>query len=161
MLGFLFWENFVEYDEKFNIYPDVGVSSIVVLDEQFRVLLVLENIPPKKGLWNTPSGRIEDGEFPIQTAKRELFEETGLQNLELLFLNSFLARDNNSHLVMKSVFLALVNSTIRIEPVFKQEIAGTKWVTKLEFDAMYERGEIRMHHTKVFIEEALRFVEHK
>jgi 8-oxo-dGTP diphosphatase len=151
----------VEYDETFTIYPDVGVSSIVVLDEHFRALLVLEDKPNIKGLWHTPSGRIEVDELPLQAARRELYEETGLQNLELMFLNSFLARSQYGGLMMRSAFLARVDSKIRIEPIFKHEIAGTKWVTKLEFDAMYQRGEIRMHHTKMFFEEAIRFLEHE
>lgn len=149
----------MEYDETFTIYPDVGVSSIVVLDEHFRVLLVLEDKPNIKGLWHTPSGRIEDNELPIQAARRELYEETGLCNLELRFLNSFLARSKGGGLMMRSAFLARVDSKIRIEPIFKHEIAGAKWTTKLEFDAMYERNEIRMHHTKLFLEEAFRFLE--
>jgi 8-oxo-dGTP diphosphatase len=150
---------FVEYNETFTICPDVGVSSIVVLDEQFRVLLVLEDKPHIQGLWHTPSGRIEEGELPIEAAKRELFEETGLQHLELVFLNSFLARSQSGGLIMRSAFLARIDSKTVIEPVFKHEIAGTKWVTKLEFDAMYDHNEIRMHHTKLFLEEALRFLE--
>jgi 8-oxo-dGTP diphosphatase len=157
--GFCLSGGLVEYDETFTIYPDVGVSSIVVLDEDFKALLVLEDKPNIKGLWHTPSGRIEAGELPIQAAKRELFEETGLQNLGFIFLNSFLARSKGGGLIMRSAFLTRVDSNIPIEPVFKHEIAGTKWVTKSEFDAMYERGEIRMHHTKLFLEEALRFLE--
>jgi 8-oxo-dGTP diphosphatase len=151
----------MEYNETFTISPDVGVSSIVVLDEDLRILLVLEDKPHIQGLWHTPSGRIEEGELPIEAAKRELFEETGLQHLELVFLNSFLARSQSGGLIMRSAFLARIDSKTVIEPVFKHEIAGTKWVTKFEFDTMYHRSEIRMHHTKLFIEEALRFLEHE
>ena len=34
-----------------------------------------------KGHWDLPKGNIEKDEIPIETAKREVFEETGLQHL--------------------------------------------------------------------------------
>lgn len=34
-----------------------------------------------KGHWDLPKGNIEIGEIPIETAKREVFEETGLRYL--------------------------------------------------------------------------------
>ena len=34
-----------------------------------------------KGHWDLPKGNIEAGEIPIETAKREVFEETGLRHL--------------------------------------------------------------------------------
>jgi putative (di)nucleoside polyphosphate hydrolase len=35
-------------------------------------------------LWQMPQGGIDEGENPEQTARRELFEETGMESLELI-----------------------------------------------------------------------------
>jgi putative (di)nucleoside polyphosphate hydrolase len=35
-------------------------------------------------LWQMPQGGIDEGEEPIATAKRELYEETGMESLKLL-----------------------------------------------------------------------------
>lgn len=35
-------------------------------------------------LWQMPQGGIDEGEQPEQTARRELFEETGMESLELI-----------------------------------------------------------------------------
>jgi 8-oxo-dGTP diphosphatase len=60
-----------------NSIPTVG---IVVLQDN-KVLLVREGEKSSHltGVYNTPAGRIEKGESPIQAAVRELKEETGLE----------------------------------------------------------------------------------
>ena len=58
--------------------PRVGVS-IVIHDEQGRVLLGLRAGKHGAGTWGLPGGAIEPGEDPIEAARRELEEETGLR----------------------------------------------------------------------------------
>lgn len=41
------------------------------------------------GLWDFPKGRIEDGEDPFDTAKRETAEETGIDDLAFDYGESF------------------------------------------------------------------------
>ncbi|WP_277057452.1 NUDIX domain-containing protein [Trichlorobacter lovleyi] len=57
------------------------VTSVVavIIDEQERVLLTRRSIPPFKGMWVMPGGKIDLGE-PIATAlRREVDEEVGLE----------------------------------------------------------------------------------
>ncbi|MGL4609872.1 MAG: NUDIX hydrolase [Trueperaceae bacterium] len=65
----------------------VAGASVVVMDEQNRVLLGRRS---DNGFWSPPAGSSELGESLEQTARRELFEETGLEagNLELLTIFS-------------------------------------------------------------------------
>lgn len=47
----------------------------VIFDEQARVLCVKANYASL--YWSTPGGRVETGESPVDTLKREVLEETG------------------------------------------------------------------------------------
>tara|TARA_B110000014_G_C20061618_1_gene552914 strand:+ start:891 stop:1331 length:441 start_codon:yes stop_codon:yes gene_type:complete len=49
------------------------------------VLLMLRNKKPNLGLWVGPGGKLEPGESPYDCAKRELYEETGLEVNDLYF----------------------------------------------------------------------------
>jgi ADP-ribose pyrophosphatase len=57
-----------------------GGAAAVALDEQDRVCLLRQFRHASQGwLWELPAGRIDPGESPFETARRELAEEAGLE----------------------------------------------------------------------------------
>lgn len=46
-----------------------------------RIAIVLQK---KSNSWSLPKGHIDEGESKIETAKREIYEETGLTELEFI-----------------------------------------------------------------------------
>lgn len=58
-------------------HTHLGVYGIIIKDE--KILLIEKSRGPHRGKWDLPGGSIEFGEEPYQTLKRELYEETGIQ----------------------------------------------------------------------------------
>jgi 8-oxo-dGTP pyrophosphatase MutT (NUDIX family) len=56
--------------------PYIVVGAFVVRDG--KVLLIQENHAPDKGKWNIPAGKLDFGESPLDAAKREAYEEAGI-----------------------------------------------------------------------------------
>ncbi len=54
-------------------------AKALILDDQKRFLLERED----NGLWDFPGGGIDHGDNPIETIKREIMEEMGLEVLDV------------------------------------------------------------------------------
>ncbi len=57
---------------------------IVVLKEEQNKFLILERVGTKDDDWSFAKGHTEEGETPIQTSLRELKEETGIKEIEIM-----------------------------------------------------------------------------
>ncbi|ABF46123.1 NUDIX hydrolase [Deinococcus geothermalis DSM 11300] len=86
----------MQHDERMYVPGELHVGGVVILNERGDILLVRELGVPgqmaKAGLWHVPSGSLEDGERPQDTAVREAYEETGLRVRLLKSLNTYLGR---------------------------------------------------------------------
>lgn len=58
--------------------PVYILSVLVYVRRGDEVLVMRRNKEPNLGLWIAPGGKVEVGESPHETARRELLEETGL-----------------------------------------------------------------------------------
>ena len=75
---------------KRSIVRHPGSAVMMAVDDQNRILLVRQyRLPAQAELWELPAGRIDPGEVPLETAKRELHEETGYQAKEWKELVSY------------------------------------------------------------------------
>jgi 8-oxo-dGTP diphosphatase len=63
---------FIDYK---NPLPCVSIIAI----KENKIVLIKRGIEPSKGSWALPSGFMESGEKPEETALRELYEETSLK----------------------------------------------------------------------------------
>lgn len=80
--------------------PGHLTASALILSPDGNSILLVHN--RGLGRWLQPGGHMEAGEFPLQTARREVAEEVGLEQLELLPAfddDPSLPLDIDSHLI--------------------------------------------------------------
>ncbi len=70
-------------------YPRPALTVDSVLIKAGKILLIQRNHPPFAGHWALPGGFVDENEPLEAAARRELFEETGLEPPELQQLGAF------------------------------------------------------------------------
>lgn len=60
----------------------IRLAGCIIKDSEGKILLLHRNTS-KRNQWEIPGGKIDDGESPEQTAKREVMEELGI-NVEII-----------------------------------------------------------------------------
>ena len=77
---------------------DIRIAACILKNN--KILMVRHKKGDEK-YWLLPGGRIEYGETMIETLKRELVEETGLEISvgNLMFMSEAIPKDNHRHIV--------------------------------------------------------------
>lgn len=116
-------------DSNIEHFPQVGVG-VVVLNAENEVLLIRRGKEPNKGLWTIPGGRQEPGETLLETAHREIKEETGVSISDLILVDvvDLIRHDEHGNLARH---YTLVDYAARYEsgtPAAGGDADLTRWV---------------------------------
>jgi 8-oxo-dGTP diphosphatase len=76
-------------------FPDPKVAVAVLVLKDDNVLLARRNIEPQRGFWSLPAGFVDAGEDPVDAARRECLEETGLEVFVTGLLNVMAGREHS------------------------------------------------------------------
>lgn len=122
--------------ESFGIVPFVNEQRL------WKVLLILHR---QGSHWGFPKGKANPGETPLESATRELREETGLTVREVLRAEPMREQyqfHRKKQFVLKIVhyFPALVDGTLNLQ---EEEIRDAKWMTISEAMGQLSFGEAR------------------
>jgi ADP-ribose pyrophosphatase len=118
-----------------------GSAVMMPVDDRKRVLLVRQyRLPAKRFLWELPAGSVDPGEQPLQTAKRELKEETGYHAKNWKKLIRFFPSPGFLTEQM-TIFLA-TGLTAGVATPMDDERITTRWFTAKEIEAAMDAGEI-------------------
>jgi ADP-ribose pyrophosphatase YjhB (NUDIX family) len=120
---------------EYPVAPVVGVGAVVVRDG--RALIVKRGHEPRKGEWSLPGGLLQLGESLADGAKREVFEETGLDVDIGPIVETFdrVHRDGEGRVRYHFVIVDFLCWSTSGEPVAGSDAEAVAWVTAGEIDA--------------------------
>jgi ADP-ribose pyrophosphatase YjhB (NUDIX family) len=124
-------------------------ARVILLDPEDRVLLMrYDDSPPNGRHWSTPGGGLNAGERYRAAARRELAEETGWSDIELLaevYRHSFVMEFAGKMIRQSErLYLARTDQACRaisgVEAMHVSDgIAAWRWWTLAELDATREQ----------------------
>lgn len=125
-----------------------GSAVMMPVDDKRRILLVRQYRLPADGyLWELPAGRLDPGEKPLQTAKRELSEETGYKARTWTKLASFWVSPGYVQERM-TIFLATDLTAGEATPMDDERIE-VGWFTARELEEKIRGGKVEDAKTMI------------
>lgn len=119
-----------ELENSFTLIPAAGG---LVENEQGQLLLM-----KRRGFWDLPKGKVDDGETIPQAAVREVQEETGLQ---AVILGNFVGTTFHGYFLKNTPcikpshwFWMKVSGNPTVAPQLEEDITEIIWISKEEVD---------------------------
>jgi len=135
---------------------DIVIFTIVSTEKQtakkalpmreLQVLLIKRNVWPFEGQWALPGGFTEENETVYECAKRELAEETAVEDVHIEYFNVYSSpgRDPRGWIISHA-FLALVNErflTMRAAAVDASDVQLFTVEAALQLDLAFDHKQI-------------------
>jgi len=118
-----------------------GSAVMMAVDDRKRILLVRQyRLPARASLWELPAGKLDQGETPLQAAKRELIEETGCRAKHWKKLVTFYPSPGYVAEKM-TIFLATGLTEGKAQPMEDERIE-TRWFTAGQIEQGIQSGKI-------------------
>jgi len=129
------------FEIKRAIVQHGGSAVMMPVDEKKRVLLVRQyRLPARQYMWELPAGRLDEGETPLQAAKRELAEETGYRAKKWEKLAVFYP--SPGFLAEKMTIFLARDLTEGEQKPMEDERIEVRWFTPKEIDGLIESYKI-------------------
>jgi 8-oxo-dGTP pyrophosphatase MutT (NUDIX family) len=124
-----FWKKFII----------VKAAGGLVENEKNELLMIF-----RRGKWDLPKGKLDNGETLEQCAIREVEEETGLTKITLLtpLLTTFHTYHEGSKFILKesSWYKMKVDGKQNLQPQTEEDILEIKWVTLAEAKKLFSKS---------------------
>jgi ADP-ribose pyrophosphatase YjhB (NUDIX family) len=102
-------------------------AGVVCLDDAGRILLARRAAEVFHGYWDLPGGFVEEDEHPLDTIRRELREETGLEVEPLEFLGVWMDRYSEDESGPSTLNLYWTARVVSGEPEPADDVSELRW----------------------------------
>jgi 8-oxo-dGTP pyrophosphatase MutT (NUDIX family) len=125
--GIIFSEDFCLLEEKLrDEYRFIPAAGGLVLNDNKESLFIF-----RRGIWDLPKGKLDEGETIDACAIREVEEETGISNtlMDKFLLNTYHFYEEKGQSILKETYWYLMNSPgIQVLiPQAEEQITAIKW----------------------------------
>jgi len=114
--------------------PLYGLGTSVYAERDGRILILKRAMGEATGAWYTPGGGLDPGESPLDCARRELLEETGLAPTGPLELVGLIGMKFYG---VEGFVIAYACECLDGEPKLSHEHSGMRWVDPIEYRDRY------------------------
>lgn len=125
-----------DFFKKFTLIKAAGG---LVKNEKDEVLLIF-----RRGRWDLPKGKLDDGESLEECAVREVEEETGLKEIKLiapLMITYHTYHEGTKFVLKESHWYSMkANGRQQLTPQTEEDIHEIKWVAVTELDKYMENS---------------------
>ena len=118
-----------DFDELFNVIP---ASGGLIINEKNEILFIF-----RRDSWDLPKGKMDPGESKKETALREVIEETGIRNVQIITklgktYHLFRTR-SRKRAIKKSTWYLMHTKKQPLIPQTEEDIEIATWMTKEKF----------------------------
>ena len=120
-------------EDFFSLFQIIKAAGGLVLNENGEILLIF-----RRGNWDLPKGKKEKKESKRETAKREVQEETGIQNLKVLYrlIDTFHTYKIGKKRTLKiSHWYLMESNDTDLLPQTEEDIEKVEWVSTQRIEA--------------------------
>jgi len=118
-----------------------GSAVMMAVDDKKRILLVRQyRVPARSYLWELPAGKLDEGETPLQAARRELVEETGYRARRWKKLVSFYP--SPGYVAEKMTIFLATDLTAGEATPMEDERIEVRWFTGKQIEDGIRSGKI-------------------
>ena len=108
-------------------YTMIAAAGGVVINDEGRILLIF-----RRGKWDLPKGKLEEGELIEDCAEREVKEETGLSDIKLekFLLTTYHTYTEKGKSILKDThwYLFRAHGKQDVNPQTEEDIMEIEWI---------------------------------
>ena len=121
-------------------YPHQAVGVVVENEKGQVVLCRVPRYTSMTNQWSVPAGGVEKGEDVLESARREVWEETGYDSFDHRLVYTYYPQQGSSNKLFQVVFCRAGERTGSFDP---NEISEVGWFSRDEVEILIDRGEMQ------------------